>query len=230
MKSKAIVKMSVDVFMTVGMLFVSGYQFWGESAHEWAGAGLFVLFIIHHLLNLNWYKNLFQGKYTFVRIFQLMIDVLVLAVMLIQMYSGIVLSRYVFDFLPIETGLALARWLHILGAYWGIVLMSLHLGLHWSIILAIIRKKLNIKNMSKVLTSVWSGAGFWVAVYGLYVFIKRDFLTYMFLKSEFVFLDYSEPALFFYLDYVALIGLCIFIAHYVSKLCRRLWEVKEKER
>ena len=135
-----------------------------------------------------------------------------------------------FDFLPIETGLALARWLHILGAYWGIVLMSLHLGLHWSIILAIIRKKLNIKNMSKVLTSVWSGAGFWVAVYGLYVFIKRDFLTYMFLKSEFVFLDYSEPALFFYLDYVALIGLCIFIAHYVSKLCRRLWEVKEKER
>ena len=64
MKSKAIVKMSVDVFMTVGMLFVSGYQFWGESAHEWAGAGLFVLFIIHHLLNLNWYKNLFRGKYT----------------------------------------------------------------------------------------------------------------------------------------------------------------------
>ena len=65
-----------------------------------------------------------------------------------------------------------------------------------------------------------------IAVYGIYVFIKRDFATYLFLKSEFVFLDYSEPKLLFYFDYLALMGLCIFIAHYGSKLCRRKKEVR----
>lgn len=88
--------------MTAALLFVSGYQFWGEIAHEWVGAGLFVLFIAHHILNLNWYKNLFRGKFTPMRIFQIAVDLLVLVVMLMEMYSGIVLSRYVFAFLPME--------------------------------------------------------------------------------------------------------------------------------
>lgn len=140
MKPKAIIKIVVDILMTAALLFVSGYQLWSETAHEWAGTGLFALFIVHHVLNWSWYKNLFRGRYTAMRVFQLAVDMLLLAVMLMQMYSGIVLSRYVFDFLPVEGGLALARRLHILGAYWGILLMSLHLGLHWNMILGMIRK------------------------------------------------------------------------------------------
>ena len=43
----------------------------------------------------------------------------------------------------------------------------------------------------------------------------------MFLQSEFVFLDYEESKLLFFLDYLALMGLCIFIAHYSAKLVHR---------
>lgn len=35
-----------------------------ESVHEWIGAGMFALFIAHQVCNLNWYKNLFRGRYT----------------------------------------------------------------------------------------------------------------------------------------------------------------------
>ncbi len=59
-----------------------------------------------------------------------------------------------------------------------------------------------------------------IAVYGIYVFIKRNFLTYLFLRSEFVFLDYEESRLLFFFDELALMGLCIFIAHYGAKLIR----------
>ena len=52
----------------------------------------------------------------------LCVDILVLLAMLALMYSGIVMSRHVFAFLPIESGIALARKLHILGAYWGLFL------------------------------------------------------------------------------------------------------------
>lgn len=38
MKPKTILKISVDILMTVALLFVSGYQLWGETAHELVGA------------------------------------------------------------------------------------------------------------------------------------------------------------------------------------------------
>ena len=43
MKPKAVVKLVVDILMTIALLGVMGYQFWGEEAHEWVGAGLFYL-------------------------------------------------------------------------------------------------------------------------------------------------------------------------------------------
>ncbi len=57
-----------------------------------------------------------------------------------------------------------------------------------------------------------------VAGYGVYVFVKREFMTYMLLRSPFVFLDYDESKLLFYLDYIALLGFFIFVSHYISKL------------
>ncbi len=222
MKPKTAVKLLADVFMTLALLFLMGYQFWGEMAHEWVGAGMFVLFIAHHLLNGNWHKNLLKGRYTPMRILTLCLDILVLASMLAQMVSGIILSRYVFDFLPISGGMAFARRLHILGAYWGFLLISLHLGLHWSMILGMLKKLFPIQHTNKALSAVVSAAGWLIAGYGVWAFVKRDFFTYLFLRSEFVFLDYSEAKILFYLDYLALMGLCILLAHYGAKLCRHL--------
>ena len=39
MKPKAAAKLAVDILMTLGLLFLMGYQFWGDVAHEWAGQG-----------------------------------------------------------------------------------------------------------------------------------------------------------------------------------------------
>ena len=119
MKPKAKVKIAVDVLMTLGMLFLMGYQFWGDVAHEWAGAGMFVLFILHHALNGGWYKSLFRGKYTPFRVFQIVVDALVLLDMLGLMVSEVILSNHVFDFLPILGGMGFARTLHMLASFWG---------------------------------------------------------------------------------------------------------------
>lgn len=222
MKPKAIIKLAVDIFMTLALLFLMGYHLWGDAPHEWVGAGMLVLFIAHHILNGNWHKMLFKGKYNAMRIVTLVIDFLVLVSMLAQMYSRYCVSRHVFAFLPIDGGMALARRLHILGAYWGFILMSLHLGLHWNMILGMSRKAAGIKNSSKIRSIIACIAGLVIAGYGVWVFIKRDLLTYLLLKTEFVFLDYSESKILFYIDYLALMGLCVFIAHYIAKLCRRV--------
>lgn len=230
MKPKLKIKCGIDILMTFALLFLMGYQFWGEQAHEWAGAGMFILFILHHVLNRQWYKALFHGRYTPVRVFQTIDNVLVFVSMLALMYSGIVMSRYVFDVLPISGGMALARRLHILGSYWGFLLMNVHLGLHWNMFISMAKKWLKVKQISKLRSALLFAAGLVIFLYGLSVFIRRDFLTYLFLKSEFVFLDYSESILLFYLDYLALMGLCIFISHYLSRLLRKVCGRKEVSR
>lgn len=226
MKAKAKIKWTLDILMTAALFFLMGYQFWGESAHEWIGAGMLAAFAAHQVCNLSWYKSLFRGRYTPIRTLQCSVNILTLAAMLGLLYSGLVMSRHVFAFLPIGGGMALARRLHILGSYWGYLLMSLHLGLHWGMVLNLAVKK-NVRQR-KYRTASFIG-GLFIAVYGIYVFIKRDFPTYMFLRSEFVFLDYEESRLLFFLDYLALMGLCIFAAHYGAKLVKRAGSGQKKD-
>lgn len=89
--------------------------------------------------------------------------------------------------------------------------MALHLGMHWGIVAS--RLKLRYPR-------AWNVFGALIAGYGLYVFIDRNLLDYMFLRVEFAFLDFSEMAALFYIDYLAMMGLFIFVSHHVSRLLR----------
>lgn len=161
------------------------------------------------------------------RIFQIIVNILVFISMIALMYSGIVMSRHAFAFLPISGKMALARRLHILGSYWGFFLMSVHLGLHWNMFISMAKRGFKLKKASRIRAAFVSCAGLLIALYGLSVFIRRDFSTYLLLKSEFVFFDYGESVFLFYLDYLALMGLCIFISHYLSKLLKKITGRKE---
>ena len=222
MKPKAIIKIVVDVLMSLTLLFLMGYQFWGDAAHEWAGAGMFLLFLLHHILNGNWYGSLFKGRYTPARIFQLVVNVLVFLAMAGLMVSGIMLSNHVFAFLNIHGGMSFARLLHMAASYWGFALMALHLGLHWGMFLGLGRKALKLRQSSRLRKTLLTILGAGIAIYGLMVLIRRDFLTYMLLQTQFVFLDFSEPIPFFYLDYLAMMGAFIFLSYTVSRLLRKL--------
>ena len=137
---KQSVKIIVDVIMTVILMLLMAFELIGRTAHEWLGVGMFVMFVSHHILNRKWTSHLLKGKYTPIRIFQTLLAVLVLVCILCSMVSGIVLSRYVFSFLPIEGGRSWARTLHMIGAYWGFVFMSLHLGIHWNMMMGMAGK------------------------------------------------------------------------------------------
>ena len=220
MSKKQTLKIAVDGLMTLGLLFLMGYQFWQDAAHEWAGAGMFLLFILHHGLNGNWHRGIFKGKYTPARVLQLLIDLLVLLAMLGLMVSGVILSDHVFAFLPIRGGMGFARLLHMAASYWGFVLMALHLGLHWGMFLGMGRKALKLRpsRPRQVLLPI---LGACVAVYGLIAFVRRDLITYMLVRTHFVFFDFSEPIPLFYLDYLAMMGTCIFISYYAARLLRQ---------
>lgn len=220
MKPKAGIRWAVDLAMTLTLLFLMGYQLWGDLAHEWVGAATFVLWIVHHILNRGWYKSLVRSRYTPLRAVQAGGGLLLAAAILALMYSGIAMSRHVFVFLPRMGGMAPARRLHILGASWGFLLMSLHLGLHWGMVLGLAKKRWGRAMASPAGRRLLFWAGAAIAAYGVFVLFDRGYLTWLFLRSEFVFLNYDEPVWAFYLDHLCLMGSCVFLGHFGSKALR----------
>ena len=105
-------------------------------------------------------------------------------------------------------------------AYWGFVLMSLHLGIHWRMIMsvAVEQSSKSVKGQTRhIRTWILRILGAAVALYGIYAFVKRNIASYLFLQVHFVFFDYSEPVIFYILDYAAAMGMMIFLGYYLNK-------------
>ena len=217
-----VVKRAVDLLMTAALLLLMSYSLIGEAAHEWIGMGMFLLFITHLILNRKWVRSLGRGRWSPYRIAQTILVALCFLTMIGAMASGVILSNYIFANLRIRGWSALARQAHMLCSYWGFLLMSLHLGLHWSMVLTAARR------FFKAPWLRWLG---WLtAAYGVYAFWKRGLPEYLFLRTHFAFFDYEEPALFFFADYLAIMGLFIFCGYYGSRMLNRSKKQKQREK
>ena len=221
MANKTAVRHLVDLLMTVVLVLLMAYFLTDQEIHEWLGAGMLVLFIVHHILNRKWLKALNRGKYTPFRVLQTALALLVLLYMLGSMLSGICMSRYVFDFLPTQGHMGLARTAHLLCGYWGFLLLSAHLGLHWGIMLGAARRAAGNRKPSALRTGVLRVLTAGISGYGVYAFFKHRIADYLFLRSHFVFFDYERPPVLYFLDLLSMMGLCIAIFYYLGKALQR---------
>lgn len=221
MQTKTKLKMAVDAGMAVLLPILMAYMLTGQEVHEWVGAAMFVLFLLHHALNMQWWSSVRKGRYTPMRVVTLAFDLLLLADMACLMVSGIVMSRYVFDFLPIEGGMALARLTHMAASYWGFVLMSAHLGMHWNMVIGMARKGLRAAAPARRRAFCLHMTAALIALYGLFAFWKHEIASYLFLRVEFVFFDYEQSPILFFAEYLAMMGLFAALAHYLTFLLRR---------
>ena len=219
MKTK--LKMFIDLLMTVTLLLLMAYQVTGARFHEWFGVVMLLLFVIHNILNIRWYGSLLKGRYRFQRVWMTVINISVFAIMLCLAYSGIIMSRYVFAALPINSGMALARVMHLSGSYWGFVLMSIHLGLHWGMVIGMFRKLCKERESRAALWAVRLCAVL-IAGYGAACFWKADIFSYMFMKAEFAFIDYEKNAAQVLIEYMAMMGLWVFMAYYTAKGAKKV--------
>lgn len=222
---KVKIKMLTDILMAMVLLLLTAYQVTGEKFHEWLGVFIFLLFIIHNVLNIRWYRNLFKGKYQLLRIIRTLINFAVFISMLCLAYSGIVISRYVFNAIPINSGMALARVMHLSGSYWGLVLMSVHLGLHWSMITGMFRKLGEGRNLS-VISWVMRLLALFIAGYGAFCFMQEDIPSYLFLKVEFAFIDYEKNPVLVLFQHMSIMVLWAILDYYSAKGIGKISKLK----
>ena len=212
-------RMAIDIAMTIVLVGLMAYSLIGTLTHEILGTAMIILFTIHHVLNRKWFGGLSKGRYNAFRVFQIVLVFLMIGSVLASAVSGIMLSEHLYTFLSISKGASIARSVHMVCAYLNYILMSLHLGLHWNMMMGM-GKKL-FRKPSKVHSWIARSIAFTIAAYGVYAFGVRQIGEYMLLKTPFVFFDFDEPLIFFYLDYLAVMGLFVCIGHYGSKLLKK---------
>lgn len=211
------IRIIIDFLMTIILLMLMAYQITGQKFHEYLGTAMLILFLVHNALNRKWYANLMKGKYTSFRVFQVIVNFGVLFSMLSLGFSGMVMSRYVFAAFLTDGPMATARHMHMAASYWGFVLMSLHLGMHWGQVHAIFRKIFKRNNVILWIARIASGM---MVGYGFWCFMRNQITAYMFLKNEFVFFDFEKTAIQVIVEYIGMMGLWIFVGYWRSKIIR----------
>ena len=117
------VKISVDVLMLVLFIYLMSYRVTRAlGLHAIFGAALFGLFVLHHVLNWNFYRSIFRGKYGFRRVLLIVSDLLLTVAMLFMAASSLGMSGAVVDLGITMT--QTARDLHVVSTAWGYVLMA----------------------------------------------------------------------------------------------------------
>ena len=216
MDRKILFKLAIDLVMTVIMLVAMAYYLTGNVIHELLGVSLFALFIVHNVLNRRWYQTVIKRKHNGRHVLNTSVNLLLLVMMLMLMLSSIMISRTLFAFIPVSGGM-IARQIHVLATYWGFILISIHLGMHWRIIIGIIRKILRIHSLNRGYTFAVRIMAVLIAVFGVYAFFARDVGSKLILYYTYSYWNFDESAVFFFTDYISIMGLCIFVTYYALK-------------
>ena len=214
-------RIAIDSGMVLLLPLLMAYSLVGETAHEYLGIGMLLLFIGHHILNVAWWKHLLRGKYTPIRILGTAVNLALALIMLALPISGVMLSRHVFRFLHFG-GTFVARTVHLLASYWGLVLMSFHAGMHGNVMMGMFRKAANMQQPSKIRTWSLRVIALLLAACGVHAFVRNKISSCLFLQTQFVFIDFSQPVIQSLLEYCAITVLFIVAGYYAANVLKVL--------
>lgn len=160
-------KKLLDILMIVLLLFLMLYLKTGQTIHEILGITIIISFLFHHIFNINWYKSFLKRKFSSIKKIFIGINFLLLIDILLIALSGLTMSRLI-PYLNFMS-MSIARQLHIFSAYWGFILMGIHLGMHLQTIILPIKKVLEEKN-TLIQDLVFIIFPFIVCLYGMIMF------------------------------------------------------------
>ena len=170
---KTAAKIIFDILLTAIWVILMLYSVTGALMHEVLGVSCLALFAVHVGYNIPMLKrtshNMFKhghGKQTFMYLLDIFLGVFIL----LTTVSGILISKEILTSIE-ANDIALWTWIHEIAAYAALVIMSIHIGLHWSMITSVISrpfKKLSsspaVRRTGKV---AWNLIAVAVMVYGL---------------------------------------------------------------
>jgi hypothetical protein len=222
-------RLILDLLTALCILFSLAYRITGDAAHEWIGFSASGLLVFHNCIHWSWYQKIFKGRYGFKRALNTAINMILLATAVALLTSGLLQSRTIFSFMHLSGGMLLRR-VHTFVAYWGLLLVSIHIGIHWEIICNVISRTMRNTGIVRFPGIITHCLAALVFLYGLDSFFERDMPAKLFLGYSFDFWDEEKSKILFFAENTAIMIVCIWIAHYLTKFIGYIKARNEKYR
>ncbi|MFY0758048.1 DUF4405 domain-containing protein [Metabacillus dongyingensis] len=219
MNRNILIRLVIDLSMTILMLVAMAYHITGNTIHELVGVSLFLLFIAHNILNRKWYKTIFKGKYNVRRILSIVVNLLFLVSMAVVMISSVPISRDIFPFIPINNDMILLQ-IHVMTSYWGFIFMAVHIGLSWGTIINAVRKMGGITSTSRIRTIVLRVIAVLIVVYGVQASFEREMFYKLTVYNPFGW-NIDKSSMGFLIDHLSIMGIYISGTHYALNFVRK---------
>ncbi len=137
--------------------------------------------------------------------------------MLALLVTSVIISQTVFSLLPLISSFTV-RQIHTLVAYAGLLIISVHLGLHWSLIMGVVRARLGITANSKLRTYALRAVAIIIAAYGVRSLFAVNAGSKLSMQVPMDFGDFQVSTPAFLVHHVAIVGLGASIAHYAVQM------------
>ncbi|QZN97123.1 DUF4405 domain-containing protein [Symbiopectobacterium purcellii] len=193
--------------MTVLLLVLMGFHLQGEILHEWAGMLFTLLIIIHLCLNRHRLWSLSPQRPSPMQVVSRIINAATVVVILTAIISGMMLSRHIFLDLRFHNPASWARKAHMASVHWGMLILAIHIGLHWKMLATFFCHIMKIPEKSYIANVIMPRFFAIIALLGLHGLLNQDYLAYLLMTVDFSFFDYDESAMLFYLRYLSIIVL-----------------------
>jgi hypothetical protein len=209
------------------MLMAMAYYITGNMVHEVVGVVVLLLFIVHNFLNRRWYRAILKGKHNLRRILQIVINLLFLVVMVVIMMSAVLISSDLFPFIPVKNDLIL-RQIHVQTAYWGFIIMAVHIGFSWEIIINSVRRMTGIAGTSRIRTITLRILALLIVAYGVQTSFEGEMGSKLFIYSPFGW-SYDDSTFRFLIDHLSIMGIYVCGTHYTLKFIHKQKKRAEKQ-
>ena len=202
-------------------LLVFGLSYWwlGDTAHEAAGLAMFLLVSLHQLFNRRWYGRVAKARHNAPSLFNVGVTAILVATMVPLLVTSAMLATFLPDWVsPAAAGTA--RQVHVLAAYWAFVVVAVHLGPRWPMIMGIARRLSGITRPSRVRTGVLRLATAAIVACGVWSFSVLQLGIRLTNRVSLEWWNFDEGAVGFFGHCAAAAGLLVAAGHYAALLLR----------
>lgn len=212
-----LLRLWLDGLAAVLLLLALAYWWLGNAVHEFAGTAMFLLLIAHNVFNRRWYGGVPRTRREPRSIFNVGLTFALLTAMLVLLATSVLISNALAAYLPSWGGFTV-RQIHTLAAYWVLVIVAIHLGLRWSMLMGVARNLLGIKGTNPLRTLVLRAIAVAIAIHGVWSFHQLGLGTKLSMQMTLDWWNFQEAVAGFFIHCAAVAGLVMVVTYYGLKL------------
>ena len=180
MKKLNSIKIVLDIIMLVTFILLFNYKMPGMLFHEVVGLAIGVVILIHCGLNWKWIKGIslriFKSKLPIKTRIGYFLNILLLINIIVIIVTGVLISKALFPGFSSIGGKSL-QGLHISLSYFCLILIGIHVGLHWNWVMITFKRIFKITEKKKIYSYISKILMVLVLTFGVYSTYSQKVLS-----------------------------------------------------